>query len=490
LNLRNRYLPVWVDLNRESQDETWIPTTEEEPVQRAHTLNTVGLSARNSKTQLWVKRTSYDDRITDLDFTAYDANLNHRLRWGKGSRLESSLQYLDRQGSSAYERFGWRESAHLQHTWSISSSYQYGITNLNTVSGTSHSRFGQGSLTYNILSNLRTGIRIFAQSDRHTASRQSTFRIGPSVTYSVTLPLGASLHTDLWVNYEKFGQQAVDDGLVAVVNEEHVVGPSGSFVLDRAYADPASVVVKSADETLIYLDGADYRLLATGPLVELFLLPTGRVGTGDTVLVDYSYQLTPTNHSNGLSGAYSVSVHLSGLSVYHSQTMRRAGEELGGTLALLGRNDLTTGVRFRGAVPGGTLEMLGEHRRLRSERLDVTGYRFRTSYMWLLGPKLRSAFTANANLSRGDRDVDIISADWGVDWTATRGLRVRGRLATWGSAWSDGTDKVAERVVGGSLNAEWYVGLFRMQLSYNRDWWIAGFEHAEHRISFRTARRF
>jgi hypothetical protein len=44
--------------------------------------------------------------------------------------------------------------------------------------------------------------------------------------------------------------------------------------------------------------------------------------------------------------------------------------------------------------------------------------------------------------------------------------------------------------VGGSLNAEWYVGLFRMQLSYNRDWWIAGFEHAEHRISFRTARRF
>jgi hypothetical protein len=493
LSYRNRYLPLELSFSRQSQDETWLGGPQQTSLQRAHTVQAVGFSARSSKTQLELKTTSYDDRITDGDFTAYDASFNHRLRWGKGSRLVTSVQYLDRHGNSPYERFAWQEAVRLQHTWTISSDYRYGISSQATAAGSSRSNFGDGALTFLVLPNLRAVARVMSQSDRHEGSRQSMFRVGPSLSYSLPLPVGGRLATNVSLEYERFRSEPTDDGLVTVLNELHVLGASGSFTLNHAYVEPGAIVVTNGDETLIYASDVDYRLVQAGPLAELFVLPAGRIQTGDSVLVDYAYRLGPEGSSGGLSGAYGVSVDVAGLTLYHSGAVRSASENSVSNLVFLGRNDFTTGFRFRKTFPAGMVVFLGEHRLLRSDRLDVTGYRFRGAYSWTPLFNLRASLGATVNLSRSERALNVISADCGVEWLPMQRLRVRGRLATWGSSWTQvGEVDVgsSDRVVGGSLETEWRAGLTSMQFMYNRNWWTAGFVHSEHRLSLRATRSF
>ena len=74
-----------------------------------------------------------------------------------------------------------------------------------------------------------------------------------------------------------------DEALRALIGETYAVGPDASFRLERPFVDPVSVIVSTADGSLLLVEGLDYRLLADGPFLEVRLLPGSRLAPGDPV---------------------------------------------------------------------------------------------------------------------------------------------------------------------------------------------------------------
>lgn len=488
LTYRNPYMPLDLDYSSRSRDMTWRPAPQQ-VIRQDETIRTLRFTARSSKTHAFLERLSFDDRLGERDFTTYRAILDHLLRWGKRSNLSSSLRYYDRVGTAAQERVSWSQLVHLQHTWKLASDYNYQILSQRTGRDVTHGLSGQVSTTYLVLPNLSVGAEWFGQSTQFSAGRQSFYRARPRLSYSRGLPLGARFQGSLSVGYEWQSQEPGEDGFVPVINERHVVEPSGKFTLGEGHADAASVTVTSTDETTVFEAGFDYRIVEAEPFLEILVLPGGRIQVGDTVLVDYRFQIVPAASTNALVTEYDTYIQLGGLRLYHRRSVR---DELNGTEpgllpVLASYEDMKTGIGFTLSTSVGTVDLLGEHRLRQSSGFDFTSYLVRGGFTFAPRRNLRGRIGASTNIRRGgDLPFNMVSAESSLDWRADRSLRLHAGLTAW--AWSE--DGLRERFIGGGLGAEWQVGLTTLRLRYDRLSWEDGFDRSEDRLLLRAVRSF
>ncbi|MDH3214891.1 MAG: hypothetical protein OEN01_01205 [Candidatus Krumholzibacteria bacterium] len=486
VRVRNPYLPFSVRAGQRSRSNSWRPAAQQSVFRISEAMNTLQLTARNAKTGLTLEYTDFEDRERGNDFIAKRASFDHALRWGKRSQLSSTFDYLDRTGSFPYERRQWQERLRLQHTWDLVTDYSFRLTDLESSGLDARSRSGSWSAGYRLSSFMTIGSSAFAQSTDFDNGRQSSYGAAPSLNFFFGLPGQSRLSTGVSLGWERNRRESTVDQFI-VVNEEHVVDESGSFILDHVFVDPKSVVITDANEVVLYDPDFDYRLLATESLVEVLVVVGGRIAIGDTVFVDYSYDVLPNERFDAVFGSYNVNLDLgSRVDVYHRRTLRDNRVVEGPGLGVTDFDDNTTGIRWTQRAFGGLLELDGERRGRRTGDFDYTTYRLQTGLSLPLRPKLSGTVrAAGTTTDAEDKRIDVISSNITLIWTPVPSFRMRGRTSTW--FWQQ-EDAGSEKLLGGGLDVEWRVGLVEATVVFDLIRRNIQSDQTESRLTFNLVR--
>lgn len=241
---------------------------------------------------------SVQERPFDLDYDSDEFTLRHRLDFGEqhGHRFESELNFLTQVGTYDVDRFRWRETLRLQHSEALRSWYQYEF--LNRTQGTlagvppigERSNSLSATLEHRWYESLISQVTAYGQLQDYDSGLEVR-RVGvqPGIDYRKKNPWGLLL----------FGYR------VRLQNEDRSGGDQSFEVLDerRTFVDPEPIILSNAnvavgtirvtaeDRLTLYRAGEDYRVRQLGDSVEIERVPTGRIRDGQTVLVDYVFNL-------------------------------------------------------------------------------------------------------------------------------------------------------------------------------------------------------
>jgi hypothetical protein len=197
------------------------------------------------------------DEISDLsDSTRHHATSG--LHWPLGSSLSSQSRVSFRRSET---------NGQTVNTWGIGSVLQHQLYE---------------SLTSNFTLAGKLEDASFGTTTEQGATLQENYgkRIGSSSSISIDFGTHAEIES-----------RRPERRTAFVVDETHVLQGLLPVELDRPDAELDSIVVTSADRSIVFIDGLDYTLRQLGLFVELRRLATGDIVDGEAVLVDYNYRL-------------------------------------------------------------------------------------------------------------------------------------------------------------------------------------------------------
>jgi hypothetical protein len=484
LRWRNRYLPADLEYIDFTRDNLWSPATQDVVFRLNEEIETIRLTAQNSKTGIMVERMTLDDRETDRDFTANRVDFNHSLRWGKGSHLSSQVDYLDREGNFPYERLTWTERLRIQHTWKLRSDTRYRFLSLDTSGSSIDANSGSFSMDYRVTPSLSFGGLAFARRSDFSTGREEGYGAGPQIAYNVALSPNMTLSTSAAASFEILDREATD-GVVPVVGEEHVVDASGRFLLDNP--NPESIVVSNSDRTIEFIEGADYRLVQIDGLAEVVVLPGGRILEGDLLLVDYVFVITPDEQFDIIVASYSVGLTRGGFQIFDRRSLREGDIVEGTGLGLVEFDDHVTGARYNRSSGRTTLQLLAERRDYESNGFAALTYRGRGTATRAINPKMNAALSVSGSRTEAEglRNY-LVSIDPTLRWTPTRALHVLARGTAW--FWNQ-NNSPRETFVGGSVGVEYRVGKVEVMARYEHNRSDFDITRVENRFMARLVRR-
>jgi len=485
LDFRFAPLPAYIDFRNESRVESWFPDGGQVML-RDESLRTLELRARNRKFSLDLERRDFTDRIDSRDFESIRGNVQHHFRWGKRSSLASRVVYLDRTGFMPHQRFAWAEQLHLQHTWSVASDWRYGQSKDENSNFTLRGRYAQGIFTYSPSRYVQASADGFARWNRYTTGSRNEYRAVPRISVTARLPADAVLRFHGAAGYQSVRQTATD-GSVPVVNELHVVDASARFTLSERFPDPLSVVVTDVAQTVVYQPDLDYRVIDGGPLLEVVVLPQGRIVAGDTLLVDYEFRIAPDARSDGAVLSYGVAFEVRGFRAYVRRDVRDLDET--GTFDLgLSQDFVTVGAGYAGTVGILQTDLRGEYQRQQFDGLEATTYLVSAS----VGADVHRAFRATAAATAfqkrgGVAPYDNLQGNLSLVWVPTGAIRLGARGSVW---WWDEGDVRSESFTGVGLDADVRLRLMTLRVAYDRGWWDTGTTRNTDRLIVRLTRDF
>ncbi|MDH3289613.1 MAG: hypothetical protein OEO20_04960 [Gemmatimonadota bacterium] len=485
LDIRYAPLPMYVDLRNETRVESWVRDGSEFAL-RDESLRTLEFRARNRKFSADLQRRDFTDRTDGRDFESFQSTLQHRARWGKRSTLSSYLVYLDRTGFMPHQRLAWAEQLHLQHSWSFATDLRYGQSWDENSATQQRGRNAQAVFTYTPSQWLRATADGSARWNRYTNGTRDEYRVMPMVALTARLPATAVLRLHGSVGYESVRQTATD-GSVPVINELHVIDASGRFTLAERFADPSTVTVTDAAETIVYQPDLDYRLVEGGPLLEVLVLPQGRIAAGDTVLVDYLFRISPDARSEGAVVSYGAGVEVRGFRVYFRHDIRDLDEK-GPFFLGLAQNFITAGVGYTASLGVVQADVRGEYQRQRYDGLEASTYLVNASLAADVHRAFRATVSASGYQKRGALlPYDNVQGHVSLVWTPIGALRLGARAALW---WWEEGDVRSESFNGIGLDADVRLRLLTLRVAYDRGWWDDGRDRTTDRLVVRFTRDF
>lgn len=488
LRYRNPYLPLRLEFSRRAVRERWRPVDQDAFLQD-YTVRGVLVAAENSKLSLVGEQLHTDDRVTELSSRIDRADGRHRFAWGKGSSLSSTAQYFRRTGVADQRRTVWQEHLHIQHLASLGSDLQYGYSHTENGGGgsTVTQRYGRAMITTQLIPQLRFTAAGRAEWNTFDAGTRSVYRARPRLDASVRLPLNGHFSASALVGYEWHRQEPSVAGGVPVVNERHVTDASGRFTLREPFVDVTSIVVTTPDETLIFDPDFDYGIVEAGELVEIVILPTGRIQVGDTVLVDYRFQLLPGERANTFVSELGARVSMLGVTAFVQHSSRGTPGDARITSFVLELEQLNAGLEVVERFGPGQVNLRGAYQKRDLEGIRYDNYDARGMLTIIPARPLRLSVGGAASTGQGSGDrVNIYSGDAGVQWMPSGLLRLRLRGTVW--RWTQGDRRTS--LLGFGAELDWRVGLLEVAATYDRNSWREGVLRVEHRVTAHIVRRF
>ena len=488
---RNSFFPGRLTYTSRTLDQSWLTSQVVGPVRRAERVETLTYSARSSKTRIRLERTNYDDRSGTRDFNALTAVFGHAFRWGKGSRLQTSVDFTNRTNSQfPYDRITWGERLHLQHTRSVGTDYAYQSFS-STVNG---AKSGSRSYTLGLHARLARWIRSNVQWRRHLTTvadqTSSVYAIAPGISFFLPLPRTFRLSGNASVGYEKRDQPGPQDGRLPVLNERHRVDESRNFILNNAGVDISTVVLTNSQQTLTLVRGFDYDLFISGDIVTVELLPTGRVRPGEIVLVTYFFSFGDRRRRNEtITATYGATATLFGVTVSHRQALRNSRASIEGTpVTVPDFTQTTTRITANRNTPLGAVRLAGERRSRTSATADHVAYNADLSLALPPSRKLQTTLGVTwSHSASGPDNLTSVAANAFVNWAATGLVTVRFKLSGFTV---NRSDSGFERFLGGMVDANLRFGALESSLRYEHQVRTSVISGTIDRFSARVIRRF
>lgn len=247
---------------------------------------------------------SYDDYIrrdyyTDpRQNTINLAELKSNFAVGSNNKynLNTVISNRNQKGSDEFNRFQGYGNLILNLPLNFRLFSNYGFYDYrNQLYRMSQNR-GKISLTHQLFESLKSDLYAESAGNRHTLYHESDSRAGFSFNYTKKIPIGK-----INLGYSYFNRNFIRDSdpvSLNELNEEHILSDDKIELLNKAYADPESVIVKDETGTVIYSNYFDYTLEVHNHYIEIRRIPGGQIPDNGVILVDYITELPGTYKYN------------------------------------------------------------------------------------------------------------------------------------------------------------------------------------------------
>lgn len=489
LRLQNAWFPMSLQHSQRDNTNNWQGDIRSPVYPRDERLRSTAFSAQSSKTQLAYETVDFSDHVGFTSFRANAGSLQHELRWGTGSRLATSYEHNLRLGSDAHRRTRFSERLQVRHG-------PYAISEL------TYSRFGNrvrgvslDGRSFNFAERVTPASWISASFD---ASRQTSHYIGgrrQTATFAPRLTLTRQLRGVRFIGNlsgsTERTRRIVGTGVwFDAVAEPHTINETRSFLLTHPRGDVASLTLSSVDQTVVYASGTDYRVVPDGDRVRVYLTLTGRITVGDVVLATYRYRGEYGDDYRLLGGGADVAASARFFTVRHLEQVRSATtfgpDAIGGGPA--GGYDRVTSLNARHGTPVGQIEAQLERRARTASATDFVASEARLNLVPAPRASLQTAFSAGVTRSvAGGRVIDVATGTASAGAQPWAALRLQANVDQWLMRINHAPP---ERLVGGSLEADWNWGQVTTLVRAAAQERSAGESSGQSRFSVRVVRRF
>ena len=488
LRFTNRLLPMELRYGRLSRVNSWVSGLDLPPIQWSNESRSVRFSATNRKLDVRLHDLEFLDRLGSASFTTFDAGVNHRLRWGKGSLLHSSWDSNERAGSLQSTRSTWRERLHIQHTEGTSSDFSYSETKLTTAVGDRRSRSVSGTLRGRPAGWLTLGASASGRKTRFNGSSDAAFGGGPDAAMLFRLPGRGRINLSAALGRERRTRVNVGGGVLDVLDETHVVDETRSFLLDHPHVEIATIVIRDEDTDVFYTPEIEYRIVPVGDLIEIILLPGTRIEPGTPLLVSYRYRIPELPSGDVTTGRYNASFSMRGVTLQHTRSLRDS--DRGNGEALLGFStfdEVRSSVRVNWNTPLGRYDFEGSIRERRSSAFDFETAEVSSS---LALPRWRQLQVIVGGSGRrttdGAGELTARSAYGTVLWAPHPRLQLSSRVQLLALELDGGS---GDRTVGGYVNASFGLGQIEGSVRFEYDRRFEPLDYSGGRLYVRLARQ-
>ncbi len=451
--------------------------TQEEDSQRTDTdfrFETGYNFSDHNKFALLYEHEIVSERPNVLDYDSDEVTFSHRLDFGEQQRdrLDSELNYFVQRGTFDVERLRWRENLWLEHSDTLRSSYRFeaidrkrgSLVDLPTLHERSY--HVSGMIEHRLFQSLVSQLHGFAWfQDFDSGAQVDLYGVDGGLDYRKTNPWGV-----LRANYRAELEQEKRSGGAAnaeIRDEQHTFQDPNPITLTNSNIVAGSIVITALDGSTHYQLGSDYLVRYLGTRVEIERVLTGRIADGETVLIDYVFNLGGNFTLDTVSQNFAIRQDFAfGLSPYYR----------------LRWQDQTVSPRSAtGAVPEDiTAHVLGADYRWRMFRIggeyehhDSTinpfeAVRFSGGYSqrFKSGAKgsVRAGWQSTSHGDPRDRETQYLSVEGRYRHPFTRRLTFEGAVL-----YRDGDDTLSgpNRGFDVDLSLEWFIRQTELRVTYD-----------------------
>lgn len=439
LRWKNPAFPTSLTYQQSTLDEEFRSSLSSTATERDEILESWILKGRSSKLNVHLEHTELDDRIAqrDQDYELDRAIVSHNFLWGLNSKLHSNINFYDREGFNANERFTLDENIRIQHLENLYShtSYNYQSTKQTIESKEQGLNFG---LHHRLHKNLNSNVFVNLNKREADNSDEDKWHIGAGTQYNKSNLYGANVGAGVRASYQETDRIS-KLGLFDVVDESQVVPLNGIVVLDLRFIFTASIVVTDTTGTIVYNDGSDYTIAGiAGDFTQLQIVPGGRIDTGETILISYQAEQLPSQKFSTTFTNYNLSLDFDWFRLTHSDSKSDDSFISGANESFLQdtRNTFTE-IDFHFNPAGIDTHIGAERRFTMTGDLESTQYSFRQQFSWTTAKSRKSRgiiWNINAIQSYTEQDqidTDLYRIDFSANWRPTPNLTVRPSISLW-----------------------------------------------------------
>ena len=202
-------------------------------------------------------------------------------------------------------------------TWQHSNTFSTYYNLLLSQDTTESSRLDQSLVTTIDRSSLMAGLSHTLYENLVTTAYVSanTSSIGEedyggafNFSYQRSIPWG-TIYASLGQDY-RVTNRSYEVSFIQVLNEAHVLKTGDITFLDNLNVDLSTVVVTSADGSIVYALDVDYTLERIGKSVRISRTSFGAIDNGGSVLVSYQYLSNPAYDSSNYGQSYGLGFYL------------------------------------------------------------------------------------------------------------------------------------------------------------------------------------
>ncbi len=247
-----------------------------------------------SDTRLRYEFTDLELRRTRQEFQIHDVLLTNLFRFGADDehRSTTTARFRDQAGVADNQLSSLRNNTVLAHTPRLSTHYDAAV-DLNRAESVEVRTGAAGlGLTHTLYRNLTSSLAARASRSEIDGGSVDSYGGRADWLYRRGLPFG-SLQLGYGVDYSIQSEEDLGDE-IPVVGEPHTFQVGVPLLLDQRFPNPSTVVIRSASGPLIvYEEGLDYVLVATGPLLRVEVSIGSRISDGQALLIDYRQRTVP-----------------------------------------------------------------------------------------------------------------------------------------------------------------------------------------------------
>lgn len=298
LSLNNKFLPVSVTYRNQNWDQEETQTgrvfnMEQENIQ-ARATKSFGSRDRN---EIIYTCNDYLYRYAELHQTQHLINriaLNNQIYFDAARRynLNSRITWYDQEGTTSFRRFEIQERITFRLPYKLRLMSNFNLYNLKDLVQVWDQKGLRTSLQHKLFKSLNS--KIFfeysrVKSETATLYQESDTRSGVDLRYTKKIPTGGYLN----LSYRYYRHRHVTEGvsgLLQVINEEQVLSDGEITLLNKAYVEVPTVVVKDLTGGIIYQLNFDYILLERSGYVEIQRVPGGQIPNNGSVYIDYTFR--------------------------------------------------------------------------------------------------------------------------------------------------------------------------------------------------------